>query len=68
MISEYCKLVIRIISRFLQMGQMKTQMLVLQLYQTTIVIYSENSGFIVTLLKQQNSLRHLYLHKGTSLA
>ena len=40
MISENYKLVIKIINRFIQMGQKKTQRLVVLLYQTTIAIYN----------------------------
>ena len=38
MISEGCKDVIRIINKFILMGQKKTQGLVVLLYQSTIVI------------------------------
>ena len=38
MISEKCKVVIRITNKFILMGQRKTQRLVVLLYQTTIVI------------------------------
>ena len=38
MISEGCKLVIRIINKFILMGQKKTQRLAVLLYQATIVI------------------------------
>ena len=38
MISENCKIVIRITNKFILMGQRKTQRLVVLLYQTTIVI------------------------------
>ena len=38
MISDGCKVVIRIINKFILMGQKKTQRLVVLLYQTTIVI------------------------------
>ena len=38
MISEKCKVVIRITNKFILMGQRKTQKLVVLLYQTTIVI------------------------------
>ena len=37
MISERCKVVIRITNKFILMGQRKTQLLVVLLYQTTIV-------------------------------
>ena len=39
MISEKCKVVIRMTNKFILMGQRKTQRLVVLLYQTTIVIY-----------------------------
>ena len=38
MISEGCKVVIRIINKFILMGQKKTKRLVVQLYQATILI------------------------------
>ena len=38
MISEKCKVVVRITNKFILMGQRKTQRLVVLLYQTTIVI------------------------------
>ena len=38
MISEKCKVVIRITNKFILMGQRKTQRLFVLLYQTTIVI------------------------------
>ena len=38
MISENCKIVIRITNKFILIGQRKTQRLVVLLYQTTIVI------------------------------
>ena len=40
MISENYKLAIMIINRFIQMGQKKTQGLIVLLYQTTIAIFN----------------------------